>query len=271
MSIFLQKHIGIIGGGTMGSSIARLLAARDFGGTCIIFDRNTERGRVLAERSLVVAETLDELMEKSDILILAVKPQSAQELFGQMREKIKPSHLVVSIMAGISIGTISRGLGTKRVIRSMPNTPAQIGRGMTVWMADQSVPDSDTEVARSLFSLLGRELEVDSEDKIDASTAVSGSGPAYLFLLAEALENAAHQLGFSNEEAGIIVRETLRGASELYAESEESPAILRSRVTSKGGTTEAAMEVAEPPTFIDLWQRAVVRAYARAKELSNQV
>ena len=269
MSKLRQKHVGIIGGGTMGSAIARLLAAKESGSMCLIFDRNMERRKALAESSTAVAGTLDELMEKSDIVVLAVKPQDVKELFEQVYEKIKPSHLVVSIMAGISIGAIARGLGTKRVIRSMPNTPAQIGKGMTVWTANQSVDNENKEAARFLFSLLGRELEVDSEDKIDAATAVSGSGPAYLFLLAEALENGACQLGFSSKESEIIVRETLRGASELYAQSPESPAILRSRVTSKGGITEASMAVLDPPNFIDLWRRAVKRAYDRSKKLNK--
>ncbi len=253
----------------MGSAIAHLMTRNGMvAGSCFVFDRNPERRMVCAVLSCTVAQSLDELIANSDILLLAVKPQNASELFDEMRGRIA-SRTIISIMAGIQMSTIARGLETSRIIRAMPNMPARIGKSMTVWTAHKEVSGEEKEAARQLFSLMGRELEVVSEDKIDAATAISGSGPAYVFLLAESLEAAALHLGFSAEESGLLVRETLRGASELYAGTNESPAVLRGAVTSQGGTTAAAMEILDPAAFMHLWQRAVKSAYGRAKELRN--
>lgn len=265
-----EKRIGIVGGGTMGSAIARLLTER--GGknsrTCFIFDRNEERREALAGLGATVTRTLDDLLKNSDILILAVKPQSTRELFDQMRKSLS-FHTVISIMAGISIPAMARGLGTEHAIRAMPNTPARIGKGMTVWMAGEGITREEKDAARAIFRVFGEDLEVSDEKLIDAATAISGSGPAYLFLLAEALEDAASQFNFSPDERRLLIRETLRGASELYAATDESPTSLRGRVTSRGGTTEAALKTLHLHEFTKLWWRALKEAYDRAKELSE--
>lgn len=265
-----EKRIGIVGGGTMGSAIARLLTEK--GGknsrTCFIFDRNEERREALAGLGATVTRTLDDLLKNSDILILAVKPQNARELFDQMRKSLS-FHTAISIMAGISIPAMARGLGTEHTIRAMPNTPARIGKGMTVWMAGEGITREEKDAARAIFRVFGEGLEVSDEKLIDAATAISGSGPAYLFLLAEALEDAASQFNFSPDERRLLIRETLRGASELYARTDESPTALRRSVTSKGGTTEAALITLHLHEFTTLWWRALKEAYARAKELSE--
>jgi pyrroline-5-carboxylate reductase len=266
----LKNHIGIVGGGTMGSAMLYLLGEREicFPETCFVFDKNAERREALAGLPCAVIQTLDRLMEGSDVLILAVKPQDAPELFQQMRKSVS-SHLIISIMAGVSISALMRGLGTERVVRAMPNMPARIGKGMTVWMTGLLITEEEKNMARAIFRALGEELEVLDEDLIDAATAISGSGPAYLFSLAEALEDAALQFKFSPEERRLLIRETLRGASELYAETDESPTSLRRAVTSQGGTTEAALQTLDLHHFATLWWRAIKEAHNRAKELNR--
>lgn len=265
----LKNIIGIIGGGTMGSAIVGLLrekglCARE---TCCVFEKEAERQEALQELASA-AGTLDELMENSDIVILAVKPQDAPELFLEAEKSIT-SHTVISIMAGVSIATIARGLGTERVIRAMPNMPARIGRGMTVWMAAPRITIPEKNAARAIFLALGEEFEVSSEALIDAATAISGSGPAYLFSLAEALEDAALQFGFSPGERRLLISATLHGASELYAKTRESPTSLRKAVMSKGGATEAALKALDLHRFATMWWRAVKEAHTRAKELNG--
>jgi len=177
--------------------------------------------------------------------------------------------LMISIMAGVDAAFLSAQLDHPLVVRSMPNLPARIGEGVTVWRPNPEVPDRLRVLARMIFQAFGREVEVEDEDLLDAGTAVSGTGPAYIFFIAENLLEAALHFGFDEAQALKLVRETFRGAMDLWAHTGESPVELRRKVTSKGGTTHAAVTHFQEQDISGIFRAGVRRAYERAKELSE--
>jgi pyrroline-5-carboxylate reductase len=204
-----------------------------------------------------------------DALVVAVKPQSFREAGAKLRPFVGPSTLVVSIMAGATIASISEVCGGA-VVRAMPNTPAAIGRGITVAVAASNVSASQRATADALLRAIGSVEWVDDEQLMDAVTAVSGSGPAYIFLLAEELARAGVEAGLPAELATRLARETVAGSGELLRRSEASSAILRQNVTSPGGTTAAALDVLMGPDGMQsLLTRAVAAATKRSKELAK--
>jgi pyrroline-5-carboxylate reductase len=204
-----------------------------------------------------------------DALVVAVKPQSFREAGAKLRPFVGPSTLVVSIMAGATIASISDVCGGA-VVRAMPNTPAAIGRGITVAVAADNVSASQRATADALLRAIGSVEWVDDEQLMDAVTAVSGSGPAYIFLLAEELARAGVEAGLPAELATRLARETVAGSGELLRRSEASSAILRQNVTSPGGTTAAALDVLMGPDGMQsLLTRAVAAATKRSKELAK--
>ncbi len=208
-------------------------------------------------------------LQGSDVVVLAVKPQDLAPLMEELGGAFNPDQLVVSIIAGVTIATIAKGLKHGAVIRAMPNTPAQIGEGITVWTASSAVSQSQKDAARSILAALGSEVSVTDESLIDMATAVSGSGPAYFFLVMEALTDAATDIGLPREIAEELVSRTALGASRLVAETGEHPSALRQMVTSKGGTTERGLERLEKGGLRALIAQAVAAAYERAKELGG--
>ncbi len=204
------------------------------------------------------------------LIILAVKPQNIPEVLADLKGHIKANQLVLSIAAGISIGTISQGLGHGNIVRAMPNTPAQIGFGMSGWTATNAVTTSQKKQARAVLAAMGREIYFDDEEYLDMVTAVSGSGPAYFYLFAESLIDAAVNIGISRPDAEQLVRQTMLGSAQLLSKSDKPPAALRRAVTSKGGTTERALQVFESGDFSKLVKDAVQAAYLRAKELGKK-
>ncbi len=201
--------------------------------------------------------------------MLAVKPQSLPEVMEGLKGCIDSNTLVLSIVAGVRIGTIAQGLAHERIVRCMPNTPAKIGYGMSAWTATAKVSEEQKAQARAVLGGMGREIYFSDEEYLDAATAVSGSGPAYVFLFAEAMIDAAVKIGLSPEEAAEMVSQTLLGAAHLMQEAEESPAELRCNVTSKGGTTEKALQVFNEGNLTGLVEDAIQAAYRRAKELGG--
>ncbi len=179
------------------------------------------------------------------------------------------SQVVVSIAAGVKILTITRGLGISRVVRAMPNTPAQIGYGITGWTATPGVTEEQKDRARTILGAMGQEIYFDDEKYLDMVTAVSGSGPAYFFLFAEALIEAAADIGLPRRTGERLVLQTMLGSAHLWENYDKPVAELRRSVTSKGGTTERAIEVFEKGGFARLVAEAVKAAYARAVELGN--
>ena len=206
----------------------------------------------------------------ADVVLMSIKPQSLPEAMPDMAGILKPSQLVLSIIAGAKIATLRDGLRHQPIVRSMPNTPAQIGLGMTVWTATPEVTAAQKENARAILAVMGRELYVDDERSIDMATAVSGSGPAYFFLFVESLTEAAVKLGLPRETAKILVVQTMLGSERLIEQSGKEPSELRQMVTSKGGTTAAALGVFEDGNFRDLVTKAIEAAYNRARELGGE-
>lgn len=229
-----------------------------------------ERGTELTERYGIGFTTDNvEAVKGADIVILAVKPQKLRAVLAGLRGNIAPHAVVLSIIAGASIQTISSGLEHAGVIRAMPNTPAQIGQGITVWTASPAVSEAQLEAARLILSALGQEIFVEEENYLDMATALSGTGPAYVFLFMEALIDAGVHLGFPRRIAEQLVTQTIRGSVEYYALKKDHPAHLRNQVTSPGGTSAAALYYLEKAGFRTALSRAIWAAYERSQELGR--
>ncbi len=264
--------IGFIGGGNMAEAILAAVLRRNLAspGDIIISDIDTGKRSVLAQKYQVqaVSDNLAAIGER-DIVILAVKPQVLTEVMTGLQGRLKPGQLVLSIIAGKSIQTIATGLGHDCIVRSMPNTPAQIGEGMTVWTATPRVTPRQKRWSSSILGVMGAEIYVDTEKYLDMATAVSGSGPAYVFLFVESMTDAAVNLGFTPEMARKLVLQTLLGSAHLLQQSGRSPQELRHMVTSPGGTTAAAITAFEKGGFPALVSQAVRAAHERARQLGS--
>ncbi|NOZ86677.1 MAG: pyrroline-5-carboxylate reductase [Deltaproteobacteria bacterium] len=263
--------LGIVGGGTMGEIITRAIIQRELFLPQQVMVAELSKGRreIIASLGVKVTGNAQDLLSFADVFVLAVKPQNAAAAVEPLKGKIPDQALVISIMAGIDIPYLVERLGHEAVVRSMPNLPARIGEGLTVWIASAHVPDRLVMIARAIFQAMGKEVQVRKEGLLDAATAVSGTGPAYIFFIAENLLEAARDLGFGQEEALKLVRETFKGAMDLWAETGESPIELRRKVTSKGGTTHAAVTHFKEQDISGRFRQGVRQAYRRAKELAE--
>jgi pyrroline-5-carboxylate reductase len=212
-----------------------------------------------------------EAARQADIVALTVKPQLLDKVIQGLRGNLKPEALVLSIIAGATIEKISQGLGHNIVVRSMPNTPAQIGEGITVWTASRRVSAEQREMARQILQALGEEIFVEEEGYLDMATALSGTGPAYVFLFMEAMVDAGVHLGFPRRIAEQLVAQTMRGSVDFYRNHEDSIhlARLRNQVTSPGGTSAAALYYLEKAGFRTAISRAIWAAYERSRELGK--
>ena len=264
--------IAFIGGGNMGE--AMLSALLDKGLTTPdavrVSDVREER-RLHLERKygVVVTEDNREAADNGEVVVLAIKPQNLAEVMAELAGCLKPTQLVLSIMAGARMNTLCQGLKHRHIVRSMPNTPAQIGDGISVWTDTAEVTGPQKGWAGAILGAMGKEIYVDDEKYIDMATAVSGSGPAYFFLFVESLVEAAVSIGLSRDVAEKLVVETMLGSGHLIQKSDKSPAELRRMVTSPGGTTAEAMQQFEKGSFSNLVTLAVAVAYNRAKELGS--
>jgi pyrroline-5-carboxylate reductase len=204
------------------------------------------------------------------VVVLAIKPQIMADALPRLRSLVGPRTTVLSIAAGTTLAALEAGLGPAAIVRSIPNTPAQVGRGITVAVANARVGEADRELVHLLLEAVGEIAWVDEEAKIDAVTAVSGSGPAYVFLFAECLAEAAVAAGLPSELAQRLARATVEGAGELLHRTDLSPAELRRNVTSPGGTTAAALSILMAKDGLaPLMERAVAAAKRRSEELSG--
>jgi len=269
-----MEKIGFLGGGNMAEALINgLIAANIYPPQAILVsDVRPERLRLLAEKYAVkTAETNAQLAAAVDTLVLSVKPQNMPEALQSITDAFRNETLVISIAAGVKVADISDVLGDAAIVRVMPNTPALIGQGASALFANAKAKPLLTRAQR-IFTAVGSAVVVENESLIDAVTAVSGSGPAYYFLLTEEIIKAAVQLGLSQKVAKDLVLQTAKGAALLAAEADkrgESPAQLRKKVTSSGGTTEAALTVFQDNNFADIVAKAVKRANQRSKELSG--
>ncbi|WP_055325178.1 pyrroline-5-carboxylate reductase [Ralstonia solanacearum] len=262
---------GFIGGGNMASALIGGLIARGAQGANIVVVDPTEAARAHAVQTW--GATADaapgaELADR-DVIVLAVKPQQMREVCAQLAPHLGDS-LVLSVAAGIRIQDLSRWLnGHARIVRAMPNTPALSGRGMTGLAADAGLSGTDRDTASAIANAVGKSVWVPGEAQIDAVTAISGSGPAYVFYFIEAMQQAAQELGLSAEAGRLLAAETFIGAATLAGQSSEPVEVLRERVTSKGGTTYAAITAMEAAGIKPAFVRAMHAAAARSKEMGE--
>jgi pyrroline-5-carboxylate reductase len=264
--------IAFIGGGNMGEAILAALLDKKLAGPADIYisDISEPRRQFLKKQYGVnVTAKNGEAIDGRDIIILAVKPQNLPEILADLKGRVQPAQLVLSIMAGIKIETLSRGLAHHRIVRVMPNTPAQVGLGFSGWTATREVSREQREWSRDILGAMGREIYFDDEKYLDMVTAVSASGPAYFFLFAESMIDAAVNVGLSRENATEMVLQTMLGSIHLMQQSGKPPAELRRNVTSKGGTTERALKIFEEAGFDRIVSDAVRAAFERAKELGS--
>ncbi|MFZ2403649.1 MAG: pyrroline-5-carboxylate reductase [Methylobacter sp.] len=269
------NKIGFIGGGNMASSlISGLIASGHAPEQIWVSDINPDTLTALKhDLNVNTSANNDDIINAADVVVLAVKPQTlgavAQSIAALVQQK---QSLVVSIAAGINQNSLSRWLGADTaIVRCMPNTPALVLTGATALHANDKVTAEQCDLAENILRAVGIALWVDHEAELDAVTAVSGSGPAYYFLLMEAMEKAALELGLTQETARLLVQQTALGAAKIALESAESPEQLRKRVTSPGGTTQRAIETFEQGGFTELVSKALHAARDRSIEMSKQM
>lgn len=206
---------------------------------------------------------------QADVVILSIKPQRLSRVLPGLAGSIQPGALVLSIIAGATLQTISDGLKHSMIVRSMPNTPAQIGEGVTVWTASSNVPPELRELACNILGALGQEVYVEEESYLDMATALSGTGPAYVFLFMEGMIDAGVHMGLPRRIAEQLVMQTILGSVSFYQKNKIHPAQLRNQVTSPGGTTAAALYYLEKAGFRTALSRAIWAAYERSIELGR--
>ncbi len=264
--------IAFIGAGAMGEAmISGLLNSHLVApGAIVASDPREGRAEDLRARfGIRAAGENRAAAREAQIVILSVKPQVLQTVFRDLRGAIPPGALVLSIVAGARLKSITQGLRHQGVVRSMPNTPAQVGEGMTVWTSTPAVTAAQRQQAQAILQALGKELYVAEEVFLDMATAISGTGPAYVFLLMEALIDAAVHLGFSRADARTLVLQTVRGTAIFAEQSSAHPAEMRNLVTSPGGTSAHALYQLEKGGFRTVLSKAVWAAYQRSVSLAE--
>jgi pyrroline-5-carboxylate reductase len=264
-------RVGIIGAGAMAEAMLGGLIAR--GGVQIVASHpRPERRELLAERYAIHAVAANaDAARGAEIVVLAVKPQMLRRVMDELATELDDEQVVLSIVAGATLGTLSVGLNHAAVVRSMPNTPAQIRRGITVWAASSACSPRQHGLAQAVLSALGDERQVADEEFVAMATALSGTGPTYLFAVMEALIDAGVHMGFPRGLAHDLVVATLVGSSEYAQQSELHPAQLRNAVTSPGGTSAAAIYELEKGRLRTVLSDAVWAAYRRTQELGARL
>lgn len=268
----LDKKITFIGPGVMAEAMIAGLVRQKLAspGNLMAAGPRESRGAEL-QKKYGIQTTTDNAAAASgaDVVVLSVKPQRLTEVMTGLH-KVRPDALVLSIVAGATIQKISKTLKHKAVVRSMPNTPGQIGEGITVWAASKGTSEEQQGMARQILGALGDEVFVEDEGYLDMATALSGTGPAYIFLFTEALIDAGVHMGFPRRIAEQLVLKTIRGSVDYHYQAERHPATLRNQVTSPGGTSAEALYYLEKAGFRTAISRAVWAAYQRSLELGKE-
>jgi pyrroline-5-carboxylate reductase len=274
MSPRRTMRVAIVGAGVMAEAmISGLLADRAVAPSALVASHpRRDRREVLAARHgiIAVARNADAVRE-ADIVVLAVKPQMLGRVMAELAPALRDEQVVLSIVAGATLRTLGTGLGHGAVVRAMPNTPAQIRKGITVWAAATACTAAQRDLARAVLRAVGEERQVDDEEFVAMATALSGTGPTYLFAVMEALIDAGVHTGFPRELAHDLVVSTLIGSAEYAARSELHPAQLRNLVTSPGGTSAAAIYELEKGRLRTVLSDAVWAAYRRTQELGARL
>ncbi|CAG1769815.1 pyrroline-5-carboxylate reductase [uncultured bacterium] len=274
MDIMKAKKIGFIGGGNMASSLLNgLIASGHAPDQLWVSDISEDTlSQLAASLNVNTSTNNDDVLNQVDVVVLAVKPQIMADVAQRAATLVKQRKtLIVSIAAGIKQSSLSQWLGEETaIVRCMPNTPALVLTGATALHANRKVSHKQRDLAENILRSVGIALWVEDENALDAVTAVSGSGPAYYFLLMEAMEKTALELGLSAETARLLVQQTALGAAKIALESSESPEQLRKRVTSPNGTTQRAIETFDQGGFSELVSKALHAARDRSIEMSKQ-
>ena len=268
--MFSSKRIGFVGSGAMGEAIIKGLLARGIVAPSNLIASDPVPSRREQISTDYGVDTTDDNMvavRDADIVVLCVKPQVAGAVMDQLQGKIPEDSLVLSIMAGVPISALRTGLQHERIVRSIPNTPAQIGMGATVWTATTQVTETQREAVSEILSALGEHIAVGEERYLDMATGLSGSGPGFMFLLIESFIDAGVHIGFSRPDAEKLVLQTIEGSVALMRDSGAHPAELRNRVTSPAGTTAAGLYELEAGEIRAVILRAVQAAYERSVQL----
>jgi pyrroline-5-carboxylate reductase len=271
--MFNGLNLAFIGTGNMAEAMIRGLIAEALVEPNQIIGSNPliDRNEYMQERhGIRVTHHNLEAVHDADVVVLCVKPQFFKKISAELQGRIKTEALVVSIIAGMPIQTIAAGLLHGSIARSMPNTPAQIGEGITVWTETDAVTEAQHRQAIALFSSLGKQVFVEEESYLDMATALSGSGPGYIFLMMESMIDAGVHMGFSRRIAEELVFQTIIGSVKYAEQSGKHVAELRNQVTSPGGTTAEALYHMEKRGFRTVISRGIFAAYERSVALGNK-
>ena len=275
-----NAHITFIGGGNMGRALISGLLANGFEAKQLsVVEANASTGLQLHQDfGVQIIDALDQIafdFSKNNVVVMAIKPQDfnvvAKSLSAKLKHATAPGPLILSIAAGIRLKDMSRWLDHARCVRAMPNTPALIGKGITGLFADAGVNGSDRALAETICNAVGQAVWVNEEKLMDAVTAVSGSGPAYVFAFLEAMQSSGEKLGLDAVTARKLAYATLEGATQLAHNSDEHAGVLRERVTSKGGTTAAALDTLKQLDWHGALEKAIDAASQRGKAMGDEL
>lgn len=267
-----DARIAIIGAGVMAESMIAGLLARQMVKPVQItasHPRSERRDQLVERFGITAVETNRDAVEQGDLILLTVKPQVLDAVMKQLHGRLEPRQVAVSVIAGSSIAHLSQGLGHDAIVRVMPNTPAQVGQGMSVWTGTRDVDATQRARVKAVLGALGEELWVDEEKYVDMATALSGTGPTYVFLMMEALIDAGVHMGFPRRIAEQIVLQTVSGSVAFARDSGKHMAELRNMVTSPGGTSAEAIYQMEKGGMRTVLSRAVYAAYQRTVSLAE--
>jgi pyrroline-5-carboxylate reductase len=262
----------VIGAGNMGTTYAQSflrshVATRE---QMMLLIRDKGKLEVTQNKGIGTVHTsAEDCLASADMIIISVKPQDSQALFEQIKPYVDPQQVFLSVMAGVKISTICESLGVKKVIRAMPNLPSQIGKGMTAFTSTEEVTRIELVMVQNLLSTTGKVLYLEQESLIDAATAISGSGPAYVYYFMDAMTKAAMEMGFSQSEAELLVGQTFLGAVDLFSNQDLSCEEWIKKVASRGGTTEAALKQFNALEVKEGIREGAFAALLRARELGG--
>lgn len=262
----------VIGGGNMGQTYMQSFLRSHIASEeqMMILEKSEEKARELAKLNLgTIHGTPETCIAGAELIILAVKPQDAPQVYDQIKSLVTRDQILLSIMAGVRIDTLRNAIGLEKIIRAMPNLPSQISRGMTVFTSTTEVNRDELIAVQNLLNTTGKTLFVKNEDLLDSATAISGSGPAYVFYFMESLMEAAEKLGFSKSEAELLSWQTFQGTVDLFHKNDFSCQEWIRRVSSRGGTTEAAIQSYESENVKSGIINGALAAYRRARELGE--
>jgi pyrroline-5-carboxylate reductase len=263
----------VIGAGNMGLTYAEGMASSTLLSKhkLKIYDTDPKKIKTLSlDPRFDVYKSLEDCLPKADIVFIAVKPYHSDDLFTEMKPMLNDEQIFVSLMAGVTIQTIQDKIAATKVIRTMPNLPAQVGKGVTSYTGSKAVSKVELIMVRNLIDTTGKSIHVDTENFIDASTGISGSGPAYVFYFMQSMLEAALKMGFSDYDSKVLVTSTFEGAIELFMQSDISPKSWIDKVASEGGTTQAAIDSMEDNNVKELIKDAAYAAFDRAVELGKK-